>query len=507
MRLLPLLLACALVLPGCGMQEDGAVEVIWIGTEEDLLADGVRLSDAAQHLRSATDAGLVALDPQGEVIPDLAERWIITDDGLSFIFRLREEHWPNGDEMTSESVRRVLVRTIRALDGTSLALDLAPIDEIRAMTGRVIEIRLTSPVPDLLTLLAQPELAMRSADGGTGPMKMIRTEGVQTDGVQTEGVKTGGQNSITLQFKPPAERGLPDSEDWQDQVREITVIPAEASRAMALFDDGEAVIVLGGRIDHLPLVDTGPLSRGTVQLDGAIGLFGLRVRNAGGLLGDRGVREALAMALDRPALVSRYNLGGWIPTTRLVSPVLPGDIGLVGERWPNSSVDDLREIAAGRVRAWIAANAGDGADAAQISISIGQGPGLDLLLRDLTAQFATIGIDLVRADNLREADLVLTDRVARYADARWFLNQFSCSLDQGLCDEDADNVLQSAQAALDPAERAILLAQAETALTAQNIFIPIGAPLRWSLVRSNVTGFAPNFFAFHPLPPMAQIPQ
>jgi hypothetical protein len=41
------------------------------------------------------------------------------------------------------------------------------------------------------------------------------------------------------------------------------------------------------RIDALPLADTGPLSRGTVRLDPALGLFGLQVRRAEGLLQPR----------------------------------------------------------------------------------------------------------------------------------------------------------------------------------------------------------------------------
>ena len=38
------------------------------------------------------------------------------------------------------------------LAGTSLALDFLPIEEVRAMAGRVIEIRLRRPTPDLLQL-------------------------------------------------------------------------------------------------------------------------------------------------------------------------------------------------------------------------------------------------------------------------------------------------------------------------------------------------------------------
>ncbi len=483
----PLLLALPLALAGCGNADDGTLEVAWIGSEESLFASGNRLSPGAQHLRSATDWGLVALDAQGEVIPALAERWIVTEDGLSFIFRLREQNWPGGQPMDSASVRRSLEQVIDGLAGTSLGLDLAPIKDVRAMAGRVIEIRLSAPVPDLLTLLAQPELALQPATGHTGPMLLERGEG-----------------GALLRFRPPLERGLPDMPGWEADVREVQLHAVRPAQAMEMFDSASVQLVLGGRIGQLPLVDLGPLSRGTVQLDPAIGLFGLRVRSARGLLGDEGVREALAMALDRPALLARYNVGGWTATTRVVAPGLRGDPGQVSERWAGDDLAALRGQAAARVRAWQARNGGG---QPVVRLTLGEAAGDVLLLADLAEQFAAIGVRLERAEIAAEADLVLVDEVARYGDPRWFLNQFNCSLRRGLCDDDADSLVAQAADALDPAERATLLSEAEAELMRANVYIPIGAPLRWSLVRGSVTGFAPNAFAFHPLPPLAEIPR
>ena len=181
----------ALALAGCG-RNDGAVQAAFIDTPEQLFGDGLRLSAGAQHVRAATDAGLVTLDAQGEVIPALADRWIVTDDGRSFIFRLRDGTWPDGRDLTAESARSALAEAIRALRGTSLGLDLAPIAEVRAMAGRVIEIRLSSPVPMLLQLLAQPELALVRGEGGNGDMVLTRNDG--------RGL---------LSMKPPAARGIP----------------------------------------------------------------------------------------------------------------------------------------------------------------------------------------------------------------------------------------------------------------------------------------------------------
>ena len=488
-RLPALLLAALLLLAGCGSGDDGTLAVAWLEPADSLYASGVRLSSGAQHLRAATGSGLVALDPAGEVVPALAERWIITDDGKSFIFRLREDRWADGSAMSSTSVANALRQTIRRLRGTSLGRDLAPVADVRAMAGRVVEIRLSEPLPDLLLLLAQPELALRGPGGEIGPMQLAR------DGARA-----------SLRFRPPEQRGLPQEEGWELFVRQLELRASDPQAALAAFDDGDVDLVMGGTIAHLPLVDTGPLSRGTVRLDPVIGLFGIQVRRARGPLADEGVREGLAMALDRPALLARYNVGGWEPTTRLVAPGLPGDPGLIAERWADREIADLRAMAAGRLRSWQARSGGDGGPV-ELTIAMGSGPGLDLLLRDLAGQFSAIGIRLTRAVNEGEADLLLVDRIARYPDARWFLNQFHCSLRQGLCAPEADATVAQLAAAPTPEDRVRLLAEAEAQLTLANVYLPIGAPLRFTLVRGSVNGFVPNAFAFHPLPSLAEIPR
>src|SRR5688500_6479907 len=97
--ILPLLALAALAV--CGRGDEGALQVAFIDTEADLFAGGMRLSSGAQHVRAATGAGLVALNADGEVIPALADRWIVTDDGRSFIFRLRDGSWPDGRDLTA----------------------------------------------------------------------------------------------------------------------------------------------------------------------------------------------------------------------------------------------------------------------------------------------------------------------------------------------------------------------------------------------------------------------
>ena len=480
----------AFVLAGCGRGDDGAVQVAFIDTPESLFADGLRLSAGAQHVRAATHAGLVTLDAQGDVIPALADRWIVTDDGRSFIFRLRDGNWSDGSELTAGSVRTALDDAIRALRGTSLGLDLAPIEDVRAMAGRVVEIRLSAPVPMLLQLLAQPELALSHGRGdeagGSGPMWLERD----------------GETAV-LTMKPPAARGIPEQPDWERYVRAIELQAQSAEEAIERFDEGALDLVLGGRIAALPLADTGPLSRGTVRIDPALGLFGHRVVRARGLLATAQGREAIAMAIDREALIEPFNIGGWVPTTRVVPPGLPSDPGYIAERWIERTIEQTRAEATRRVAAWRSSSGGE----ARLTLALGQGPGLDLLFRELAAQLATIGVRLERVPEGSAADFVLIDRVARYAESRWFLNQFHCALGNGMCSSEADALVRDSIVQTDPNAKATLLAQAEAELTLANVYIPFGSPLRFSLVRGDVQGFAGNAWAFHPLPPLAVIPR
>src|SRR5690554_4038258 len=476
----------ALALAGCSRGNDGALEVAFIDSAENLFDTGLRLSSPAQHLRAATESGLVALNAQGEVVPALADRWIVTDDGRSFIFRLRESTWADGSALTAESVRAELRSAIRALRGTALGLDLAPIEEVRAMAGRVVEIRLSSPVPMMLQILAQPELTLSRGEGGSGPMRIER------DG-----------DRATLEIKPPLERGVPEERNWERYIRPLEIRAAASAEAITLFGAGELDLVLGGGLDALPLADTGPLSRGTVRIDPAIGLFGLRVRREEGLLATAQGREAVAMAIDRAALIVPFAIGGWVATTRLVTPGLPGDPGHVAERWATQTLAEMRDEAARRVSAWRAANGAE----PRLSLFLPRGPGFDILFRELAAHLGSVGMRLERVDEAEQADLVLVDRVARYSDPRWYLNQFNCSLRGGLCSSEADALVRDSIVQTDPAAKASLLSQAEIELTRANVFIPIGAPVRFSLVRGQVSGFVGNAWAFHPLPPLAVIPR
>jgi len=478
-------LLAALATCSCGPSGGGGpLEVAVIGAPDDPFEQGVRLSPAAQHMRAATHEGLVALDPTGQVVPAIAERWIVTDDGLSYIFRLRDSTWPDGEEITAADIREQLRGALTRLRGTSLGLDLAKVRDIRAMTGRVIEVRLTSPMPDFLRLLAQPELGFVRGGSGAGPMAMSRDEATAI---------------ARLSALPPESRGLPAREDWEDVARPIAVRGLSAKDAVAAFSRGDVDLVLGGTLIDFPQAEVGPLSRGTIQVDPAIGLLGLVVRRETGFLADPARREALSMAIDRAALIRSFGLAGWRESSWIVPPEIFGEPPYPADRWNGASLDERRRIGAARVAAW----SGPGREAV-LRIALPSGPGSDILLRELASAWGTIGVAVRRAGPGDAADLELRDTLARYPSARWYLNQFHCSLAAGLCAPAADALVSRSLTEPDAEARQRLLIEAHAALVEREIYIPLGAPVRWSLVRGTIRNHLPNVWGMHPLFPLSQ---
>lgn len=478
------------LLSGCGARRRGPLPVALAGDETAFqTAATAHLTPAGQVLRAATVEGLVGFDAEGRVVPAIAERWIVTDDGLGYIFRLREGTWPDGSPIDAASVVSALRRARANLANTALGLDLAPIDEIRVMTDRVVEIDLVAPLPDLLTLLAQPEMGLPRARLGSGPLGLRRE---------------GGQ--ALLSPIPPEKRGLAPVENFARSVRPLRLEVMPMERAVQRFNDGLVDVALGGTIDTLPLAGTTMLSRGNVQLDPVAGLFGIQVVDAGGFLADPLRREALALAIDRDGIVGAFSIGGWQPTTRLIPGDVPEDAGMdpstsPGERWLGTTLDQRRALARQRVQAWIAS----GQPAPVLRLAMPDGPGSRLVFDRLLGDFAQIGVRLERVGLEDRAQLRLVDSVARYGRAAWFLDQVACTVEPAGCSAQADALAAQARAERDGRVRAILLGQAAAAAIAANGYLPIARPLRWSLVRSGVGGFAPNPWGWHALPPLTMV--
>ena len=131
-----------------------------------------------------------------------------------------------------------------------------------------------------------------------------------------------------------------------------------------------------------------------------------------------------------------------------------------------------------------------------VRVAMPDAPGYRLLFAHLRRDWRAIGVDAIRVGPDADADLRLIDAVAPGNVATWFLRRFSCGANP-VCNAEADAALDAARLAQSPAERQRLLAEADRLLAESAPFIPLAAPVRWSLVAPRLTGFQPNPFGRH----------
>ena len=481
-RLLPVLLTLALALgpAACRNQPEGAVSVTVIG-------DQPKITDPSRGPISAPDAvllenvaqGLVRFDAAGNIVGGLAERWNVSDDGLSYIFRIASTKWPDGRKVTAQQVAKILTREIGPGSRNELRDTLGAVDAIVAMTDRVIEVRLAAPRPNLLALFAQPYLAILQKNQGTGPFAAVPD------------LANPGQIRLT--------RDILSSDDEASTKEEVLLSGARAEQAVESFANGKTELVLGGTFADLPLAQRAKLPRGSLQFDPAAGIFGLVPLHADNKLDDPDVRGMLSQAIDRDAIVAALGVPGLVPRATLLEPGLDQLPPPIPPAWLGTPL--ANRIAALRAEADRKFGA---TEKPTIRVALPDGPGADLLVAALARSWAPLGFNVERAAQA-SADFALVDQVAPSASAAWYVRHFRCGV-AAICDPDTDKLMDAARETPIPQQRYALLQQAGARIDDLQLFLPISAPVRWSLVGRRVTGFAGNRFAVHTLTDLQQRP-
>jgi peptide/nickel transport system substrate-binding protein len=481
-RLLALLLVPALMLTpaACRRQPQGMLRAVVIG-DEPKLRDPIAgpLSPADAELLENVAQGLVRFDASGNIVGGLAERWNVSDDGLSYIFRIASKNWHDGTKITAQQVARLLKRQLSERSRNPLKDSLGAVDDVVAMTDRVIEIRLLAPRPNLLALLAQPEFAILRGLDGTGPFSPVWTGG------------PGGEVHLT--------RELAAGDDEVTQREDVLLSATSAKDAIGDFARGKSDLVLGGTFADLPLTGRSRLGRDPLRFDPASGLFGLVPVQTGGKLDSPEIRRLLAQAFDRGAFVDALQVPGLAPRPSLLEPGLDGTPAPINPAWFNTPLTDrLPALRADADRLL-------GKNKPVIEVALPQGAGADLLLRQLQHDWGAIGLTVERAPSAATADFALIDEVAPSSSSSWFVRRFRCGM-APICDPQADLLMEAARETPVPAQRYALLGQAAARIDDAQLFIPIAAPVRWSLVSARVQGFAGNRYARHTLTDLQEQP-
>lgn len=169
-------IALVFLLAACGPAEPPALPANTL--ERGLPSDPETLDFHKARSTQAADVqrdlgeGLVGYSPTGELEPASAERWEVSDDGLTWTFYLRDElRWSNGETVTADHFVAGMRRLVNPATGSFYAQMLGDIENaagivsgdipvsmlgVDAPDERTLVMRLVQLTPYLLGLLTHP---------------------------------------------------------------------------------------------------------------------------------------------------------------------------------------------------------------------------------------------------------------------------------------------------------------------------------------------------------------
>ncbi len=175
-----LLIFClvAIMLGSCGWNSDSGSDTLDVGLWQSPASfDPHRAkSDSEIMIANLLYPGLVGFDSSGQVMPALAESWDISPDGLTYIFRLGDKKWSDGETLNADDVVQTFRRLFEAKSLPPAAAQMFDAIEnaqsilqrkssartlsVRALADNIIEIKLSHPEPSMLQRLASPQAAV-----------------------------------------------------------------------------------------------------------------------------------------------------------------------------------------------------------------------------------------------------------------------------------------------------------------------------------------------------------
>jgi ABC-type oligopeptide transport system substrate-binding subunit/class 3 adenylate cyclase len=266
---------------------------------------------------------LVEAWPERTIVPSLAERWEISDDGLRYVFHLREGLlWSDGTPLTAHDVEFGVKRVLDPESpGSSVAIyfvlengediylgrntDWDAVG-VRALDERTVEFRLSAPAPYFMSVMNRPD---------AGPQPRHAMDDVAEARVVSGAFEVAERTDERLVLRRRAER--------PGNVAEVELYRTAIVEALPEYERGETDLIL---VRYTPrLADLMP---GEVREDAVLGSPAwsayIRFDHTHPVAGNLELRRALAHATDREALAAACPANLVVATGGVVPPALQG---------------------------------------------------------------------------------------------------------------------------------------------------------------------------------------
>jgi oligopeptide transport system substrate-binding protein len=496
------------VLTGCGSKssDNGSTEskqeiTYNLGADPRTLDPALCTDTTGMAILANVSVGLCELDDKEKAIPGQAEKWDISEDGLTYTFHLREGlKWSNGDpvkasdyeyewkrllnpETASEySYQLLYIKGAEAYNtGKGSADDVA----VKATDDTTLVVTLESPTPYFLELTSQPYYY--AVD-----QKVVESN--KDWATDAETLVSNGPFKIT-EYTIKDKVVLEKNENYYDsdkvKLDKLTMkFVAEETSAWASYKSGQFDIV-----DTVPKADIqGALKDGSAQSFPNIATYYLSINvsdkakevdpDAAKVLSDVKVRKALNIAIDRQAIVDSVTKGGQIPAHSMVPQ---GIIDPEGKDFtekttyfdPKGNIEEAKKLLA-------EAGYPDGEGLPQLVLLYNPESGHGDTMQAIQDMWKQIGINVELQS--QEWKVFLTTRVqknyeiardgwnADYVDPMTFLDMFVSTSSQnnsGYNNPEYDKLIDAARKELDANKRFDIMHKAEDMLMEDMPVIPL----------------------------------
>ncbi|GFR36092.1 peptide ABC transporter substrate-binding protein [Thermobrachium celere] len=323
---------------GCAKSGQTSEQVIRynLGSEPKTLDPALNSAIDGATVIVNTFVGLTRLDSQDKPIPGVAEKWDVSADGMTYKFYLRKDvKWSDGKPVTAHDFEYAWKRALAPETAAEYAYQLYYIKNgeaynagkakaedvgVKALDDYTLEVTLEYPTPYFLSLTAFPTLMPVRKDIveankdtwatkpetyiGNGPFKLV--EWKQKD-------------RIVLEKNP----NFYDAANVKLSRIEMRMIEDQTA-ALATFQSGELDFIESPPTQQIPDL----LSKGIAKKYPYLGnyFYVINVSDkaekidpaAAKALKDVRVRKALALAIDRKALIETVTKAGQVPATSFV---------------------------------------------------------------------------------------------------------------------------------------------------------------------------------------------
>jgi peptide/nickel transport system substrate-binding protein len=339
---LPLGLCCAVIAvssldgwsgPVQGNPRRGGTLILAATTDPSTLNCGIESSQIVALVTSNIYSGLVHLDEQSNPHPELARSWEISDDGLVYTFRLRENvKWHDGVPLTSADVKFSFENLVGKYNarGREAYRNIKSIETPNAQTVKINLKKPYSPFMEILTV----------HDGCIMPKHLYEgTDVLRNPHNSTNPIGTGpfkfkewakGDHITLVRNENYFKKGRP----FLDSII-YRIIPNASTRAIA-FETGEVNGIFASqsfpyqhadRLKKLPNVILKDIGSPTV-----IGLHFNFKDNP--ILAKKEVRQAIAHAIDKQFLVEKGLRGVGTIVDSIIPPGIPWAYNAKAPKYP-----------------------------------------------------------------------------------------------------------------------------------------------------------------------------